>query len=187
VSELLWYLSRAAGVVGLCLVTAVLVLGLLTSGARRPTGQRTTLVVALHRWLALGVVAFLAVHVVTAVADGFVDIGWLAVVLPFTSGYAAWQVALGTLALDCLVALVATSLLRHRLSERVWRGVHWLAFAMWPLAVVHGLVLGTSDQWLLRATTVACAVVGAVAVAWRLTATHADHETRRRVAAQGWS
>ena len=186
-SELAWHLSRATGVVGLVLMTAVVVLGLLTSGRRRPSGATTTVVVALHRWLALGVVAFLVVHVVTAVADGYVDIGWLATLVPLTSGYETWQVALGTLTVDLLLAVVVTSLLRHRIPERAWRAVHWLGLAAWPVALVHGFAMGTSDRPVLRGATVLCTVVGSAAIGWRLTATYADRDARRRVLAQGWS
>lgn len=186
-SELLWHLSRAAGVVGLLLMTTVVVLGLVTAGRRRPTGPTTTVVTAAHRWLSLGVVAFLGVHVTTAIVDGYVDLGWLSTVVPFTSGYATWQVTLGTLSLDLLVAVVVTSLLRHRISERAWRAVHWLGLAAWPVALVHGFAMGTSDQPLLRGVTVACGVIGLAALSWRLSATYADRDVRRRIAAQGWS
>jgi sulfoxide reductase heme-binding subunit YedZ len=187
VNELLWYVSRATGSVAMVLMTAVLVLGLITSGRRRPTGSQATIVMAMHRWLSLGLVAFLGVHVVTAVVETYVDIGWLSALVPFTSGYAPWQVGLGTLAVDVLIAVMATSLLRHRISESAWRTVHVLSYAMWPLALLHGFVLGTSDQPLLRGVTMACGVVGLAAIGWRWTASHADRDRRRNVLAQEWS
>ena len=55
---------------------------------------------------------------------------------------AAW-LGLGALAFDLLVALVVTSLLRRRLGLRAWRAVHWLAYACWPVALVHGWGTGT--------------------------------------------
>ena len=52
----------------------------------------------LHRTLALFCVAFLVLHVLTAVLDPYVMIGWAATVLPFASPYgrrlsawAPWQ------------------------------------------------------------------------------------------------
>lgn len=186
-SELLWYLSRSTGVVAMCLMTAVLVLGLVTRGQRRIGSQRQALVTALHRWLALGVVAFAVVHMVSAIVDGFVDIGWLAMLVPFTSAYETWHVALGTLSVDLLAAVIVTSLLRHRLPEHVWRTVHLLSLAAWPIAIAHGLLMSTADQPLLRWATIACAVVGSGAIAWRFSTSYADRDTRRRITAQGWS
>ena len=86
-----------------------------------------------------------------------------------------------------MAAIVITSLLRHRLPERAWRVVHLSAFAFWPIAVVHGIALGTSDEPILRGITIASAVAGGAAIAWRLLATNPDTERRRAVALQEWS
>lgn len=108
-SELTWYLSRATGVVSICLLTATVVLGLLTAGRGARPGHRTGVVMGLHRWLSLGMLAFLAAHVVTAVVDTYVDISWTAAVVPFTSAYEPLLVGLGTIALDIMVAVVVRS------------------------------------------------------------------------------
>ncbi|WP_020141550.1 ferric reductase-like transmembrane domain-containing protein [Terracoccus sp. 273MFTsu3.1] len=186
-NELLWYVSRATGVVSIVLLTVVVVLGLVTSGRRRPTGELATIVMALHRWLSLGTSVFLLAHIATAVAETYVSIDLVSAVLPFTSGYEALWVGLGSLAVDLLLAVGVTSALRQRIAERTWRRVHVLSYALWPMAIVHGLALGTSGELLLRGTTAACAVVGASAIAWRYSSTHSDRQRRVAVAAQEWS
>lgn len=186
-NELLWFASRAAGVASIVLLTAVVVLGLLTSGRRRPDGPRAAVVMGVHRSLALGTLAFLTAHIATAVAETYVSIDAISVVVPFTAGCEPFWVGLGTLAVDPLAAVVVTSLLRQHLPERVWKGIHLAAFALWPLALVHGLGMGTSAEPLLRASTAGCAVVGLAAVGWRLTRTTPDAERRRAIAAQEWS
>ncbi len=116
-NELLWYVSRATGLVSLALLTAVLVLGVVTSGGARPHGERATVLMGLHRWLSLGMVAFLGVHVATAVAETYVSIDAISAVVPFTSSYQTLWVGLGTLAVDLLVAVTVTSWLRHRIPD----------------------------------------------------------------------
>jgi hypothetical protein len=76
-----------------------------------------------------------------------------------------------------------TSLLRQRIGYPVWRAVHWLAYASWPLAVVHGLGTGTDARtgWML-AITVACVLAVLAAVLARL-ASGWPADRRRRVAA----
>jgi sulfoxide reductase heme-binding subunit YedZ len=187
VNELLWFTSRATGVVSILLLTAVLVLGLLVAGRRRPHGMSQTVVTGLHRSLALGTSAFLLLHVATAVIETYVSIDLVSVVVPFSSSYQRAWVGLGTIALDIGAAVVVTSLLRHRLPERLWRGVHLLALVLWPLAIAHGLALGTADEPVLRLTTIACAVVGAASLAWRGLATHHDELRRSEVALQEWT
>ena len=65
--------------------------------------------------------------------------------------------------------------------------MHLTAFLFWPLAVVHGIALSTSDEPVLRGLTIAAAVAGAVAIGWRVFATDPDTERRRAVALQEWS
>lgn len=185
-SEVLWYASRASGVTSIVLLTAVMALGTLLPTTRHSPAT-TTVKMAVHRWLSLAVLVFLALHIVTAVFEGFVPISWAAVVVPFTSGWQPLWIGLGALAVDLLAVTVVTSLLRPRLPERLWRGLHWLTYALWPLAIAHGIALGTANEPILRGTTIACAVVGLGAVAVRSVRTHADGDRRRDVLSQEWS
>ena len=166
----LWYLSRGTGLTSLVLLTLVLLLGVLTRNARPLPGLPRFVTAGLHRNVSLLAVAFLAVHIGTAVADPYAMTGLVDVVVPFHAGYRPLWVGLGTLALDLLLALVATSLLRHRLPTRLWRTVHWAAYACWPLALLHGIRSGTDSGtgWDLALVTACAAAVGG-AVWWRST------------------
>jgi sulfoxide reductase heme-binding subunit YedZ len=135
----LWYASRATGVVTMLLLTVVILLGILVNRKGRLPGLPRFAVTGLHRNISLLAVAFLVIHVVTAIADPYVTIGLAAAVLPFASAYRPFWLGLGAISLDLIAALVLTSLARARMSRRVWRGVHWLAYAAWPLAVAHSL------------------------------------------------
>jgi methionine sulfoxide reductase heme-binding subunit len=164
-SRAYWYLTRATGAVSLVLLTAVIVLGVL--GALRfaaaPRWPRFA-VDSLHRDLSLLAMAVLAVHIITSVLDSFAPIRLTDAVIPFVGLYRPLWLGLGALAFDLMIALVITSLIRRRLGYRSWRAIHWLAYASWPVAVLHGLGAGsdTKEAWML-ALTVAC--VAAVAVA----------------------
>jgi sulfoxide reductase heme-binding subunit YedZ len=168
----LWYLARGSGAVSLCLLTLTVVLGIVTS-ARWATANWPRFVVAgLHRNLSLLAVAFLGLHVASVVVDGYVPIRWLDAVLPFTSAYRPLWIGLGAVALDLLIAVLLTSLLRVRLGHRAWRAVHWAAYACWPLALVHGFGIGSDNRqlWMLAIDILAIVTVAAAAC-WRLAAT----------------
>ncbi len=47
--------------------------------------------------------------------------------------------------------MTITSLLRQRIGYRTWRAVHWLTYASWPIALLHGLGTGSDVKatWLL--------------------------------------
>jgi DMSO/TMAO reductase YedYZ heme-binding membrane subunit len=175
----LWYLSRGTGVVSLVLLTAAVVLGVAGSLRARPR----VLLAGLHRNLPLLAIAFVVVHVLTTVADGYAPIGVKDAVLPFLSPYRPVWLGLGTVAFDLLLALVATSLLRARIGLRGWRAVHWLAYVSWPVALMHGLGTGSDAKsgWLL-ALSVVCAVAVAVAVVMRVVGTPGVEGGRRLVA-----
>jgi methionine sulfoxide reductase heme-binding subunit len=166
----LWYASRAAGLLALLLLTGTVVLGALTRGrASSQTWPRFT-VVALHRNLSLLTLVFVFVHVATAVVDGYAGIAWLDVVVPFVSVYHPFWLGLGAAAFDLLLALLVTSLLRTRINPKVWRAVHWAAYACWPVAVVHGLGIGETEvaSWWGLALVLACVAAVVGAVAWRI-------------------
>jgi len=111
---------------------------------------------------------FLALHVGTTVVDQFVSIPLTAAFLPFASDYKEYWLSLGAVALDLLIALVVTSLIRNRLGLRTWRWVHWAAYVCWPVALVHGLGAGTdrSTLWVF-VLTIACAAVVTGVATWR--------------------
>ncbi|SRR5580765_295419 len=186
-NEILWYSSRATGIASIVLLTAVLALGMVTSGRRRTQGDRATVVMALHRWLSLGMLTFLLAHIATAVAETYVSIDLVSALVPFTSGYATVWVGLGTLACDLLLAIGVTSWFRPRIKEPTWKAVHLLSYAMWPIAVVHGLALGTSGEPVLRGITVLCGAVGLGFAGWRVVTSHQDRDRREAVLAQEWS
>ncbi len=170
-SPWIWYLGRATGVVALVLLSATVVLGLLNAGRAVSRRWPGFALADLHRNLSLLAVAFLAVHVLTMVLDSYVSIGWLAALVPFASPYARFWVGLGTVGVDLLAAVVVTALLRARLPARIFRGVHWLAYGAWPLAVAHSLGVGTDAGTLWLDAVVAVSVAAVVAAGlWRLAA-----------------
>jgi sulfoxide reductase heme-binding subunit YedZ len=87
--------------------------------------------------------AFLLVHIVTTLADSYVNVGWWSWIVPGASRYRTVWTTFGTLAFDLVVVLIVTSLLRDRMSARVWRALHWSAYAAWPFAFLHFLGDGT--------------------------------------------
>jgi methionine sulfoxide reductase heme-binding subunit len=167
-SMALWYASRATGIVAMILLSLVVVIGVLVSQKVKIPGLPRFAVVGLHRRMSLLAVFFVAVHVLSAVADSYVSIRLAAVVLPFTSAYRPLEVGLGAVALDLGIAVVVTSLLRARIGWKTWRLVHWLAYAAYPIAVLHGFTTAADlRSGALLAVAVTCLTAVAAAIAWR--------------------
>lgn len=179
--QLLWYTTRAAGAVSLVLLTVVVVLGVLSVLRFRTAGWPGFLTTGLHRNIALVALVFLALHIVTAVVDPFTSLGWLTAVVPFSSYYRTFWLGLGTIAFELILAIVVTSLVRGFVGHSAWRAIHWLTYAAWPVAVVHGLGTGT-DAWSWWFIALTCTCIGAVgfAVAYRFLAPSPDPLAEQR-------
>jgi predicted ferric reductase len=170
----LWFLSRSSGIVLLVLFTAVMVLGTATRLGWAPRPWPHFVIAEMHRTISLFAVALLGLHVVTALTDPYVSVGWAATAIPFLSPYRTAAIGLGTLAADLGAAVLLTSVLRHRLGLRAWRAVHWLAYLAWPAAFCHALSAGND----LRTGWGAAVLWGSAAVA--VVAAAARLRARRR-------
>jgi methionine sulfoxide reductase heme-binding subunit len=176
----LWYTTRSTGLVALVLLTWSMALGLLSSVRYQRPGWPRFVTIGLHRNISLLALVFTAIHVLTSVLDSFVNIPLQDAFIPFISSYRPFWTGLGAIALDLMIALTVTSLLRARMSLRSWRFVHWGAYLCWPVAVVHGLGTGTDTpvHWVLALTAV-CVLTVAGLTLWRLTVGWPAHAAAR--------
>jgi predicted ferric reductase len=183
-SPLLWYLNRGTGIVLVVVFTLTVVLGVLATGRGTTRWWPRFVTQGLHRGLAAMSVLLLVAHAVVAVVDEYVDIRWWQAVVPFGSSYEPLWLALGTVALDLTVVVVATSLARARLPHRLWFVVHLTTYAAWALGIVHGIGIGTDADlgWSL-VLTATCAGLVAVAGLSRIVGVTVG---RRRAERERW-
>jgi sulfoxide reductase heme-binding subunit YedZ len=166
-----WYLTRGTGTIALILLTLSVAFGVANIRRLRTPNVPRFVFDAVHRNVSLLAVAFVCVHILTSVMDGFAPINLIDAVIPFVSSYRPVWLGLGTVAFDLLLAVGITSMLRRRFGYRAWRAVHWAAYASWPVALLHGLGTGsdTKKGWML-AVVAGCVVIVLVAVVSRATA-----------------
>jgi methionine sulfoxide reductase heme-binding subunit len=179
-TEAFWYAARGTGVISLVLLTLVVWLGIVGRSGRPLPGLPRFAVGDLHRNASLVGVGFIAVHLLTLLADPYAQLRLLDLVVPFNATYRPFWLGLGTVTSDLIIVLILTSLVRHRLGARAWRAVHWLAYGAWPFALLHALGTGTdSGQLWLRLFAVACAGIVIASLLWRLSANFAEHAQSR--------
>ena len=180
----LWYMTRATGLVSLILLSATVVLGIVASVGWTTERWPRFLSQSVHRNLSLLCIVLIAVHVVTTVVDGFVPISLLDAVIPFQTPYRPLWVGFGAVALDLLLAVAITSGFRRRIGVRAWRGIHWLAYLCWPIALLHGLGSGSDTRLSVALfVTIICAASVVAAVGWRLVTGRGFAPSRRITAA----
>lgn len=159
---LLWWASRASGIVAYLALALSMVFGLAVTG--RVGGWTRATFFELHQQWTLAAVIAVAVHVVTIVGHAASEVPVLAAVLPFASPRLTGPVAVGTIALWGTAVIAASSWLRTRLRYRAWRAVHAAAFGTFLLALVHAITTGTdtSATWVIALYSISGgAVIGA--------------------------
>lgn len=175
-SEAFWALGRGNGIVALVFLSLSVALGVMTRSGRPLLALPRFGIADVHRFVALFAVLLVALHLGLLFMDPYAKLKLIDFVVPFLGAYRpVWQ-GLGTLAVDLLVIVVITSLLRHRLGLRVFRVVHWSTYLLWPIAMAHSLGNGTDigRVWFLTIVG-ACAVIVAAAVVWRLRADFTEY------------
>ena len=163
-----WYAARAAGITAYLLLSGVVLVGL-TMASKRPFALWPRFALEdVHRFGGLLVGAFVAIHIVTIAIDSWLPFTVGSLVVPFVSRYRPLWVGLGVAGAELLLALAVTNHYRRRLPYRVWRRTHYLNFAVWSAATVHGVGSGTdrSAPWALALYAIASGSVAAAAV-WR--------------------
>jgi methionine sulfoxide reductase heme-binding subunit len=180
IDQALWVVGRGTGITALALFTLSIVLGIATRSGRQLLTLPRFAVVDVHRFAALLATVFVALHVGNLLADPYAQLRLIDIVIPFLGAYQPFWLGLGTVALDLLIAVVATSLLRHRLGLRAFRATHWATYAMWPIAVAHSMGNGTdsSHRWFVLFAG-GCAMAVAVTFAVRLRADFIEYSDRR--------
>ncbi|WP_253259723.1 ferric reductase-like transmembrane domain-containing protein [Subtercola boreus] len=169
--EALWAFGRVSGIVALVLFTLTVMLGIVTRSGRPLPGLPRFSIVLVHRNITLIGCVFLVLHIGSLLLDSYAHLNVVDVLVPFLGSFKPFWQGLGTVAVDLLVAIVATSLLRRRVGVRVFRFVHWFAYAMWPIALAHSIGNGTDglSGWFLLVAGVSVVLVGACLL-WRLSA-----------------
>ncbi len=181
-----WYLTRSTGGMALLLLSGAVVLGVVDVRRWSTSRWPRFVVDSLHRNVALLAVVFLGVHILTSVLDSFAPISLLDAFIPFAGSYRPVWLGLGAAAFDLMLAVTVTSLLRQRMGYESWRAVHWLAYASWPIALLHGLGTGSDikSAWMLILILVSLAAV-LTAVLVRVVAAWRQYPDRSRAALGG--
>jgi hypothetical protein len=153
-SQLWWYTARAGGLVAWGLLVASMVWGLLMTTKLVRRWARPNWMLDLHRFLGGAAVVFTGIHVASIMLDSYVHFGLAEVLVPLASAWHPVAVAWGIAGIYCLLAVEITSLLRKRISKRLWRAMHYLSFPLFVTATVHAMTAGTDRANVLVAGAV---------------------------------
>ncbi len=145
-----WYLSRSSAMVAYALTWLSMLFGLLmTSRAARlwPGGP---VAFDLHQHASLLGLVFALFHALILLGDHYIQASLKQILVPFTyGGYQPVWVGLGQVALYLLALVGLSFYARPLIGRTLWRLIHILSFALFGLALAHGILSGTesSTSW----------------------------------------
>jgi predicted ferric reductase len=178
--EALWAIGRGTGIIALVFLSTSLAIGIATRSGRQLWTLPRFAISDIHRFVALAGTLLVAMHVGLLFLDPYAQLRVVDLVIPFLGRYRPLWQGLGTLAFDVLVVLVLASLLRRHIGTRIFRIVHWAAYALWPSALAHAVGNGTDagHAWFL-AFAGGCTLVVAAALVWRLRSNYTEYSDIR--------
>jgi len=145
ISTVWWYLSRSSGLVAAVLIVATLIWGVLLSTQLVKSVKKPAWLLELHRWLATLSVVFVVVHLLSLLADSYVEFDLADILIPFASEWKPSAVAWGVVGLYLLVIIQLSSwqTIRSRIPRRVWHGIHFISFPLAWVVIMHSGAAGT--------------------------------------------
>lgn len=141
-----WYLSRSSALTAYVLLWLAMAFGLLMTNrlARAWPGGPTAF--ELHQHASLLGLTFAVFHALILLGDRYIAATPAQVLIPFAYvGFAPLWVGLGQLALYGLALVGLSFYVKDRLGRRTWRLIHFLSFAVFALALLHGIESGSDS------------------------------------------
>ena len=178
-------LSSTIGLVSAWILSLNVVLGVLLGVRYNPWTHwphRRFNYFRVHNWTAYVALALAVVHPLLLLADRDLGFGPLEILWPLQAPKQPLVNLVGALALYALALVVATSYWRRHLTRRRWKQLHFVAYGVAALFIVHGLLADPllKDRpvdWLdaEKVSLEACALglLAAGAVRWRMARRHA--------------
>lgn len=177
-----WSVARASGIVAWILMSLSVLWGVLLSTRVLRPADNPVWLRAVHRSLASSALILTALHVLALLLDPYLaasgfDFG--SVAMPFASPYKPFAVALGTVAVYLLLTVALSSLAIRVLPHRVWKGIHYLTYAIVALVSFHAALAGSDagKPWYVMVSTAVLVITVLAALTRRLVGTVSGRRT----------
>jgi len=139
-----WYLSRATAFVALSLLWVSMALGLGITNKMARFWPGAPAAFAIHEYVNLLGLAFAMFHALVILGDKYINFTLMQLLVPFsTLSYKPLWVGLGQMGFYTWGIVALSFYVRPVIGQKFWRTLHYLSFAMYFLALFHGLYSGT--------------------------------------------
>lgn len=142
-TQLWWNLTRATANVSWALILLSVVIGVLMSTRALKKVDRPAWMRDIHSWLGGLALIFAGFHMVTLILDSYITFTIVDVLVPYSSQWKPFPVALGIFSFYSLAAVQITSLMMKKMSKTWWRRIHMLSYVLFATVAVHALTAGS--------------------------------------------
>lgn len=170
-----WYLSRASGIAAFLLLWVSMASGLLISNKMARTWPGGFAAFDLHQFSSLLALGFTLFHAFILLGNHYIEYNLAQLLVPFAgSSYRPNWTGIGQVALYLSVLVSFTFYVRRQIGYRMWRLIHFLSYALFLMALVHGIYSGTdsSSVWVswmywLTGTSLIALNINRIVAHWR--------------------
>lgn len=145
--KMFWYLSRSSAIVAYVLLWISMASGLAITNKMLRVWPGGPTVAALHEYTSILGLVFAAFHGFILLWDGYSNYTLSQLLIPFaTESYRPFWVGLGQLGFYIMLPVTFSFYIRRWIGYRAWRVIHYLSFAVFLMALAHGLMSGTESS-----------------------------------------
>jgi sulfoxide reductase heme-binding subunit YedZ len=146
--QVMWYITRAAGLTAYVLLWLSTAWGLAVSSKILDLFLHRTFTYDFHQFISLLAIGFIVLHIAVLMADRYLPYTLAQVLLPFLSPYRPLWVGIGVIGFYLTLLVTVTFYLRSRIGARTFRAIHGLSLIAYLAATVHGFFAGTDSPLL---------------------------------------
>ena len=146
--QVMWYITRAAGLTAYVLLWLSTAWGLAVSSKILDLFLHRTFTYDFHQFISLLAIGFIVLHIAVLMADRYLPYTLAQVLLPFLSPYRPLWVGIGVIGFYLSLLVTVTFYLRSRIGVRTFRAIHGLSLIAYLAATVHGFFAGTDSPLL---------------------------------------
>ena len=140
------HITRSSALVAYVLIWASMLAGLSITGKTGRKWPGMSMSFGLHRYTTLLGLGFASIHALSLLSGAFMPYTLGQLLMPFAAGgYKPQWVGLGQVALYSMVIVSASFYVRNKIGVHTWRLIHSLSFALFLMALIHGLQVGSDS------------------------------------------
>lgn len=147
--QVMWYITRAAGLTAYMLLWLSTAWGLAVSSKILDLFLHRSFTYDFHQFLSLLALGFILLHIFVLLADRYLPYSVAQILVPFLSPYRPIWVGIGVIGFYLTLLVTITFYLRSQIGVKTFRAIHGLSLIAYLAATVHGFLAGTDSPLLV--------------------------------------